>query len=143
MPKAKSKTGKVEIQGCSLVFPPHDAPGAYPSAVWLHKNELGVVSFAASISAHYLTNDKKSKHQHWTIKTSDELGKDTDHSRLHVTYGHEIAQVQITGYAELVTMQPPIFRGIDGKTMYRLAISPNGSVKGIPVPHDYIQWSGE
>jgi hypothetical protein len=140
MTKAKNKTGKAETQGINLVFPAHTPPSGYPSAVWLHKNELGKVSYAASISAHYLTNDKKKTHQHLTIKTANVLGKDTDHSRLHVTYGHEIAQVQITGHADFVTMRPIIMRGEDGR-MYRLVVKPDGIVKGEVVPHDYIQWS--
>lgn len=141
---AGAATAKVNLtgfgwSGVEFWMPSHKIPGSYPGVYW--QDDKG--NFLANLTAHELTNDGKSQHDHIHIKTAVKKGERADHTRLSVTIGQEKAQVQVTGYAELVTYLPPIFRGADGKTMFRLMLQPDGTCKGQPVASKDILWSGD
>lgn len=111
-----TKVTKAVLEAMAVLFPAHKPPGRYPGMYW--QDAPG--RFTASITAHEVNNDGKVIHNHLTIKTARaDRAKNLDRSRFHVTHGHEIAQVQITDYAELVTYKPPIFRAKDNQ-YYRL-----------------------
>lgn len=126
-----------KLIGVKYIFAPHKRPGAYPGVYWQDENK----DFTASITAHELTNDGKIQHNHLTIKTvvkDRESGK--DRSRLHVTHGHDIAQIQVTEYADFVVLSRVILRGQD-KKFYQITVDKNGKIVAVAVPHDQIQFS--
>lgn len=119
-----------------LLFPKHKRPGAYPGCYW--QDDKG--NFTASVTSHELTNDGQATHNHLTIKTARADRKSNkDRSRVHVTHGHEIAQMQVTEYADLVVMRRMIIRGTD-KKFYQITVN-DGEVIAIAVPHSEIQFT--
>lgn len=130
---------KITQAGVKLFFPFHKTPGAYPGAYW--NDAKG--NFMASITAHEFTNDGKTIHNHLTFKTArKDRAKNLDRSRVHITFGHDIAQMQVTEYADLVVYSKAIIRGED-KKFYQITVDKTGNLKAIPVPHSYIQFTEE
>lgn len=123
------------FDGPKIVMPPHNPDGPYPGLYFFDRQG----NFLANVDAHELTNDGKDWHMHLTIKTARE-NSNLDRSRVHVTVGHEVAQMQITEYCELVTYKPPIFRGEDNQ-FYRLIIGKGGEIRAEKVDKDYIQFT--
>jgi len=125
------------LGGVKAIFPPHNPPSAYSGMYWQDANG----DFTASITSHEKTNDGKHDHNHLTIKTArSDRTSNKDRSRMHVTHGHEVAQIQVTEYAELVVFSRIILRGDNGK-FYALKIDKNGVVKSSLVPSSDIQFS--
>jgi len=128
------------VMGAKFNFPPHDPPGAYPGAYWYHTDG----QFAASVTAHDLTNDKKDKHRHITIKTARDLTKNPnmDRSRVHVTYGQDVAQFQVTDYCQAVFYKAPYIKDEKGRWR-QLVLKADGSVVAVPVDQKNIITAGD
>lgn len=130
----KELFNEITTDGPKHIFPPHNPDAPYPGSYWYDR----VGNFLANIGAHELTNDGKTWHMHWTIKTARK-DSNLDRSRVHVTIGHEVAQMQVTEDCELVTYLPPIIRGTDGQ-FYRILADKTG-IKTQKVDKDHIQFT--
>lgn len=99
----KEQFNEITFDGPKIILPPHNPGGPYPGIYGYDR----VGNFMWNLDGHELTNDGKTWHMHVTMKTARFMSN-LDHSRWHVTIGHEVAQFQTTDKLEVVSQLPQI-----------------------------------